>query len=223
MPTTNENFFTRERMQAIGLGIARGFKAHDRDNPLASAGAAMEATIGTQMDFDQRGEARQQRLDDLAAIEEKQIRAEERSLENAKKMGDIDTEAMIERQRKQRAEDKAWRESQAVVGISRGLRTNRADSVEEAARRQFTQDFMRFVGGNIPRFPGSPPIDPYESAPEYEARGLRRGDDYSIPQDKPTKRSRGMMRTLDGRMVKAIEDPDQDTPIFGDGGRDYAY
>jgi hypothetical protein len=32
-----------------------------------------------------------------------------------------------------------------------------------------------------------------------------------------------MMRTQDGRMVKAIEDKDQDTPLFGEGGRDYGY
>lgn len=234
MPTNNENFFTRERMQAIGLGIGRGFQSHDPNNPFASAGAAMEATIGAEMGLEQQRKSRQERLDDLAAIEKKQIDAErraeeaairqdERALKQARKMGDLDTEMMLDRQRKQRADEKAWRESQATVGISLGLRTQRPYSRDKAVQRQFMQDFMRIVGGNIQKVPGSPPIDPYESVPELEQRGMQRGKDYSMPEDKPVKRSRGMMRTSDGRMVKAIEDTDQETPLFGETGRDYAY
>lgn len=234
MPTDNEEFFTRERMQSIGLGISRGFQAYNPDNPFAGAGAAMEATIGVDMARDERKKAREEKLSDLEAIkserldaeqraEEAQIREENRKIEQAKKLGDLETEQMLERQRKQRADEKAWRESQATVGISLGLRTQRPDSRDKEVQRQFMQDFMRIVGGNIPKVPGSPPIDPYESVPELERRGMQRGSDYSMPEDKPVKRSRGMMRTPDGRMVKAIEDTDQRTPLFGETGRDYAY
>lgn len=234
MPTSNEDFFTRERMQAIGLGIGRGFQSYDPNNPFAGAGAAMEATIGTEMNLDQRRKERAERLADLDAIrkekldaerrvEEAAIRQDERTLEQARKMGDLDTEVMIERQRRQEAEEKARRERMAVVGISRGLRTQSPDSRDKEVQRQFTKDFMRIVGGDIPKIAGSPPIDPYESVPELERRGMQRGRDYSMPEDKPVKKSRGMMRTLDGRMVKAIEDTDQETPVFGEGGRDYAY
>ena len=234
MAKKQEPFFTQNRMRAIGLGIGRGFQSHDPNNPLAAGGAALEATIGAELAFEGRDRDRQERLDDLESIrkekvdaerraEEAAIREDKRALENRKKMGDIDTEVMIERQRRQEAEEKARRERMAVVGISRGLRTQRPESRDTAVNRQFMQDFMRIVGGNIPKVPGSPPIDPYESFPEYERRGLRRGKDYSMPQDKPTKRSRGVMRTADGRMVKAVEDTDQETPVFGEGGRDYAY
>jgi hypothetical protein len=234
MPTSNEDFFTRERMQAIGLGIGRGFQSYDPNNPFAGAGAAMEATIGTEMNLDQRRKERAERLADLDAIrkekldaerrvEEAAIRQDERTLEQARKMGDLDTEVMIERQRRQEAEEKARRERMAVVGISRGLRTQSPDSRDKEVQRQFTKDFMRIVGGDIPKIAGSPPIDPYESVPELERRGMQRGRDYSMPEDKPVKKSRGMMRTFDGRMVKAIEDTDQETPVFGEGGRDYAY
>lgn len=221
-------------MRAIGLGIGRGFQSHDPNNPLAAGGAALEATIGAEMAFEGQDRDRKERLDDLESIrkekldaerraEEAAIREDKRALENRKKMGDIDTELMIERQRRQEAEEKARRERMAVVGISRGLRTQQPESREKAVNRQFMQDFMRIVGGSVPKIPGSAPIDPYESAPEYERRGLQRGKDYSMPQDKPTKRSRGVMRTADGRMVKAVEDTDQDTPLFGEGGRNYAY
>lgn len=227
MPTSNEDFFTRERMQAIGLGIGRGFQSYDPNNPFAGAGAAMEATIGAEKTRSERladlDAIRKEKLDAERRAEEAVIRQDERTLKQARKMGDLDTEVMIDRQRRQEAEEKARRERMAVVGISRGLRTQSPDSRDKEVQRQFTQDFMRILGGDIPKVAGSPPIDPYESVPELERRGMQRGRDYSMPEDKPVKKSRGMMRTFDGRMVKAIEDTDQETPVFGEGGRDYAY
>ena len=227
MPTSNEDFFTRERMQAIGLGIGRGFQSYDPNNPFAGAGAAMEATIGAEKTRSERladlDAIRKEKLDAERRAEESSIRQDERTLKQARKMGDLDTEVMIERQRRQEAEQKARRERMAVVGISEGLRTQRPDSRDKEVQRQFMQDLMRILGGNIPKVAGSPPIDPYESVPELERRGMQRGRDYSMPEDKPVKKSRGMMKTFDGRMVKAIEDTDQETPVFGEGGRDYAY
>lgn len=227
MPTSNEDFFTRERMQAIGLGIGRGFQSYDPKNPFAGAGAAMEATIGAEKTRSERladlDAIRKEKLDAERRAEEAVIRQDERTLKQARKMGDLDTELMIDRQRRQEAEEKARRERMAVVGISRGLRSQSPDSRDEEVQRQFMQDFMRILGGDIPKVAGSPPIDPYESVPELERRGMQRGRDYSMPEDKPVKKSRGMMRTFDGRMVKAIEDTDQETPVFGEGGRDYAY
>ena len=216
MPTSNENFFTRERMQAIGLGIGRGFQSYDPNNPFASAGAAMEATIGAEMGFEARDRSRKEHLDDLAAVEKKQIEAEkraeeasirqdERALKQAQKMGDITTEIMLDRQRKQRADEKAWRENQEVVGISHGLRTKRPYSLNNAM--EFAKWFAHTMGGGHPRFKGNSPISLYDERTMSEPQAPR---------------SRGMMRTPDGRMVKAIEDSDQTTPIFGEGGRDYA-
>jgi len=230
MPTINDNFFTRERLQAIGMGIGRGFQTYDPNNPFAGAGAAMEATIGTEMAFDAQRRQRSERLEDLAAIERKQISAEQRS-EQAQILSEQRQENALDRQmnrtlelqQKQREAERDWRKSMDVVGIDLGLNT-RDRNKKAATNRAFSEWFAGAMGGGAPRFSGKAPIDPYEeTAPEFESRGIRRGSGYSTPQDKPQSRARGMMRTQDGRMVKAIEDKDQDTPLFGEGGRDYAY
>jgi hypothetical protein len=234
MPTENENFFTRERLQAIGMGIGRGFQAYDPNNPFAGAGAAMEATIGTEMAFDAQRRQRSERLEDLAEIERKQLRAEERAEksqleserraeEGRERAADRQMKRTLELQQKQREAERDWYASMDVVGIDRGLNT-RDRNKKAATNKAFSEWFAGAMGGGAPRFSGKAPINPYEeTVPEFESRGIRRGSGYSMPQDKPQSRARGMMRTQDGRMVKAIEDKDQDTPLFGEGGRDYAY
>jgi len=230
MPTINDNFFTRERLQAIGMGIGRGFQTYDPNNPFAGAGAAMEATIGTEMAAEAQRRQRSERMEDLAAIERKQISAEQRS-EQAQILSEQRQENALDRQmnrtlelqQKQREAERDWRKSMDVVGIDLGLNT-RDRNKKAATNRAFSEWFAGAMGGGAPRFSGKAPIDPYEeTAPEFESRGIRRGSGYSTPQDKPQSRARGMMRTQDGRMVKAIEDKDQDTPLFGESGRDYAY
>ena len=181
MPTSNENFFTRERLQAIGLGIGRGFQSYDPNNPFAGAGAAMEATIGTEMNLEQAS-----------------IRQDERDLTKAKKMGDISTELLLDRQAKQVAYEKAEREKQEVLQVSLGLRSKTPNSREKEVLRQFQLDFMRVVGGQVKKISGSPPIDPYESVSELEDRGLQRGKDYSMPEDKTKKPVRSNFSLYEG-------------------------
>lgn len=154
MPTNNENFFTRERMQAIGLGIGRGFQSYDPNNPFASAGAAMEATIGAEMGLEQQRKSRQERLEDLAAIEDKQIdaelraearaiRDEERQRENARK----DQKEMLDRFKKMR------------VGIVDPGRAKKASEFQ-----QFAKWFANLFGGKHPRFKGRSPISLYDES-----------------------------------------------------------
>ena len=209
MPTSNENFFTRERLQAIGLGIGRGFQSYDPNNPFAGAGAAMEATIGTEMNLEQQRKARTERIEDFNAVrkekldaenrsEEASIRQDERDLTKAKKMGDISTELLLDRQAKQVAYEKAEREKQEVLQVSLGLRSKTPNSREKEVLRQFQLDFMRVVGGQVKKISGSPPIDPYESVSELEDRGLQRGKDYSMPEDKTKKPVRSNFSLYEG-------------------------
>lgn len=154
MPTSNEEFFTRERMQAIGLGIGRGFQSYDPNNPFASAGAAMEATIGAEMGLEQQRKARSDRQQDLADIEDKQIRAEvraeqqqiraeERQRENARK----DQQEMLDRFKKMR------------VGVVDPGRAKKASEWQ-----QFANWFANLFGGKHPRVKGRSPISLYDES-----------------------------------------------------------
>jgi len=154
MPTSNENFFTRERMQAIGLGIGRGFQSYDPNNPFAGAGAAMEATIGAEMGLEQQRKARSDRQQDLADIEDKQIRAEvraeqqqiraeERQRENARR----DQQEMLDRFKKMR------------VGVVDPGRAKKASEWQ-----QFANWFANLFGGKHPRVKGRSPISLYDES-----------------------------------------------------------
>jgi hypothetical protein len=246
MSKSTDSFFTREQLQAIGLGVGRGFQAFDPDNPYAGAGAALETTIGFDIASRDRDRARREQLEDAAAdeirklkaelraeeskrraeqrAEESDIRAEDRAEERAIDKDRRDMENELEFQEKQRQANLDWLRKQRVVGISEGLKSKSATS-NSATLKEWSEWFANTISGGAKRFPGKSPIDPYEeeSVSDLESRGIGRGSGYSMQQDKPQSKARNVMRTSDGRMVKAIEDTDQDTPVFGEGGRDYAY
>ncbi|MBM3967742.1 MAG: hypothetical protein FJ308_22195 [Planctomycetes bacterium] len=168
MPTSNEDFFTRERMQAIGLGIGRGFQSYDPDNPYAGAGAAMQATIGTEMSFEQQRKVRSERLQDLAAIEEKQIRAENRSAYRRKKEVEDEITRTLDLQKRQREAEKQWLDSMDVVGIDRGLGSRRSSKKKEIDWRLFANWFANLFGGDHPRVKGRAPISMFDELMGYD-------------------------------------------------------
>lgn len=185
MPTSNENFFTRERMMAIGMGISRGFQAHDRKNPLASIGAAMEGSLGVQMGEDLRKQTRAERLADLAAIEEKQKQAEVRAEE-----GQIRAEARARQNAvNQRADLAAWqkqqREQSKFFAIDQGLKTS---GNKDAALKAMREWFASLMAGDQPRYPGSAPIDPYAKVDDETAIG--KPMNYGSYQDRRSKAPR---------------------------------
>lgn len=165
MPTSNEEFFTRERMQAIGLGIGRGFQSHDPNNPFASAGAAMEATIGAQMGFEARDRSRQERLDDLAAVEKKQIEAEQRAEERQ-----IDSERRAESARirtEERQRENARKDQQEMLDRFKNMRVGVVDpgrAKKASEYRQFSDWFATLFGGSKPRFKGNAPISLFDES-----------------------------------------------------------
>jgi hypothetical protein len=230
--TQEEPFFTRDRLRAIGLGIGRGFQSYDPNNPFAGAGAALEGTIGTEMAIEDRKRGRDEAVSDRDSAEQARIRAEKRAEEADIRAQDRAEESRVraekrnEQARREATEwDRIGRFKDMQVGtVSQGANSESARRAAESMR-QFREDFARMMSGRLPRYSGNAPIDPYadDTVMPYEARGLRRGRDYSTPDDKPVARERGMMRTSDGRMVKAVEDKDQNTPLFGEGGRSRAY
>lgn len=242
MANDNDEFFTKERLRSIGLGIGRGFQSFDPENPFAGAGAAMETTIAAEMAQEDRTRTRSERLADLAMIEEKQKEAERRSeerqkeaerrseerqkeAENRAEQRQKDAEAREEAaSRRLRQDQLDWYRSMDVEAISKGLRSE-SNGRDKQSLAAFVRDFADIMGGSGRRIPGLAPIDPYEGIASLEMAGRQRGKagGYSMEQDKPQRLSRGMMRTDDGRMVKAVEDKDQETPIYGDRGRSYAY
>lgn len=169
MPTTNEDFFTRERMQAIGLGIGRGFQSYDPNNPFAGAGAAMEATIGAQMGFEARDRSRQERIDDLAAVEKKQIEAEKR----AKEM-QIDSERRAEAAKirsEERQRENARKDQQEMLDRFKNMRVGVVDPGRAKKSREFSQFsewFANLFGGNAPRFKGKSPISLFDESMAME-------------------------------------------------------
>jgi hypothetical protein len=233
MPTTNEEFFTRERLQAIGLGIGRGFQSYDPNNPFAGAGAAMEATIGAEMIVDQRRKDRRERFEDLEIIrkekldaerraEEASIREFDRRIEQAKKMGDIETQQMLERQRKSREELQDWYKKQQVVGISEGLAKKKSPGFP-----QYLNLLANLLGGNKPRIKGNAPINLFDESmtmepatAEYRPSPMRRplgvemmrGDeDFGSTQPNPS----GARNTyIDSKGIKRYADTGQPFGMF---------
>lgn len=233
MPTTNEDFFSREQMQNMAMGLGQGLQGRDF---ASSFGAALSGTVGADLIRQQRREERQQRLEDLAAIEEKQkqaeIRAEEgqiraegrettrRSEERKQRLADLADSAVRAEESQIRAEARArqnainqradlaaWqkqqREQSQFFSIDQGRKTKKPP---HPAIAEFNKWFASMFNGDRLRYKGNSPISLY--------------DERTMSNSKQP-RSRGMMRTSDGRMVKAVEDTDQDTPIFGEDGRDY--
>jgi hypothetical protein len=229
---TQESFFTKDRLRAIGLGIGRGFQSYDPNNPFAGAGAALEGTIGTEMATEDRKKARSDAISDRDAAEQARIRSEKRAEEADMRAQDRAEKARIRAEQRNEQDRRAATEWDRIgrfkdmqVGtVSQGAKSESARRAAESMR-QFREDFARMMSGRLPRLTGNAPIDPYadDESMTHKNRGLSRGQDYSTPNDKPVARERGMMRTSDGRMVKAIEDKDQNTPLFGEGGRSRAY
>lgn len=182
MPT-NENFFSSERLQDIAVGIGRGLQSFDPRNPFFnSAGAAMEASAGGQILRDRRAEDRQQRQEDLAAIEQKQkdaeARSEERQLESEQRSEDRQIAS------EKRQEESHARQMDALAGVvDRGTDTGK----RKATNAKFSLDFMSLMGDQVLIAMGKAPIDPYEMDYERDRllEGKRRGHEFSTLRDRP--------------------------------------
>jgi hypothetical protein len=140
MPTTNEDFFSREQMQNMAMGLGQGLQGRDF---ASSFGAALSGTVGADLLRQQRREERQQRLEDLDEIEKRQIRAEERQRGYAVK----DREDLLKYYKQMR-----------VATLDRGRAKPQADW------KAFGEFFAKLFGGKRPRFKGNSPISLYDES-----------------------------------------------------------
>lgn len=182
MPTTNEDFFSREQMQNMAMGLGQGLQGRDF---ASSFGAALSGTVGADLIRQQRREERKQRLEDLAAIEEKQKQAEIRAEE-----GQIRAEKRARQNAvDQRADLAAWqkqqREQSKFFAIDQGLKTS---GNKDAALKAMQEWFASLMAGDQPRYPGSAPIDPYAKVDDETAIG--KPMNYGSYQDRRSKAPR---------------------------------
>lgn len=184
-------------------GIGAGFQSYDPNNMFRGAGAAISANTASRR-------AREAR----ATEEDFKIAEEQRTIENAK---------TVRGQQADEALDFMRRKSKLEKDLRGGVKTVFPGTKGPEAQ-QWMKQFHAVFGKHMTSIPGAAPINPetdFEMAMLNE--GKRRGEHYSMREDARPRKERGMMKTNDGRMVKAVEDTDQETPLFGDKGRDYAY
>lgn len=175
MPTSNENFFSRERLQDLALGLGRGLQ---EQNFSSSFGAALSGTVGANMARQARKEARDERTQDLEKIEEKQIRGEERqrgyARESTAEQRKYEKESTDE-QRKYAEElkDKEreyYRKSRVLLADKGRARVDNS---------MFNEFFAGLFGGNRQRVPGKSPVDVYDF-PELDSSTADVGPNASL-------------------------------------------
>jgi len=95
---------TKDQLRDIAMGVSRGFQAYNPDNPLASAGAAMEGSLLSGLERERRTEDRQFQLED-----ESRAAKEKRDFFDfqlgAKRSDDAERAKMARDQEKQSRED----------------------------------------------------------------------------------------------------------------------
>jgi hypothetical protein len=155
--TQDEEFFTQERMRAIGLGIGKGFQSYDPNNPFAGAGAAMETTIGSEMGIEARKQSRADQVTAQDKEEASKRAAEVRSEERAVR----DEDRAIANQKKVQDEQaKRWKDMHFGV-FSQGKDSPSAIA-ERRKNSSWMQDFADAMTGGYPRLKGNSPIEIYE-------------------------------------------------------------
>lgn len=159
--TQDEEFFTQDRMRAIGLGIGKGFQSYDPNNPFAGAGAAMETTIGSEMGI----EARKQSRTDQETERADRVKAQDKA-EASKRDAEVrDEERAIRDENRARGNLKKDQEEQAKrwKEMNVGLVSQGKDSQSAMAERrkytEYAQYFAKVMSGSLPRLKGNSPID----------------------------------------------------------------
>ena len=169
-----DDFFDPDRLRDLGMGIARGFQTYDPNNPLASAGAAMEGTLTSQANREGRAQQRAEgvedreraaedrerarvqanadQLDDEARAEQRRIDAEKRAETRV-----IDTETRAET----RAQEQRFRDMH--VGVPVKVLDAGKSTAAAIAARFYAISGIKGSGGNSP-------IDPDEDVDEADAR-----------------------------------------------------
>ena len=152
--TQDEEFFTQDRMRAIGLGIGKGFQSYDPNNPFAGAGAAMETTIGSEMGIEAR---KQSRADQVKAQDKEEsnkrgaeVRSEERAIRD-------EDRARANLKKDQEEQAKRWKEMK--VGLVSQGKDSQSAAADRRKNSEYAQYFADAMSGSHPRLKGNSPVD----------------------------------------------------------------
>lgn len=175
IPDRNSPFITDSQINDMLFGIGSGM-ATSESGFVRGFGTAMAGVAGQKIRERERMQTREERLADLAMIEESKIRAEGRAEEaQIRQEGRAESaqvrqegraeEAQIRQEGRaldladeQRRRDKAYFAGQRFSGISRGLKP---PSKPSATDDSFFKWLSRTLGSAKLQFAGKPPIDPY--------------------------------------------------------------
>jgi hypothetical protein len=177
---TND-FFDPDRLRDLGMGIARGFQTYDPNNPLASAGAAMEGTLTSQANREGRAQQRAEGVDDRERAAEDRERARKQA--NADQLDDeeraeqrrIDAEKRAETRviaTETRTDTRAEAQQAAELARFKGMTVgvvNAGKSTAAAEAARLYRDGFYAISG-IKGSGGNSPIDPDEDVDAADAR-----------------------------------------------------
>jgi len=147
--------FTREQLQDIGLGVGRGFQAHDPNNPFRATGAAMEGTIASGLMRESKDEERQNRLDDIESADKSRREAEARAASERIAAEKRNESRVIEGEKRRTQQDRDqynWMVAQEEERKKREKAQRGAVKVfDRGSQTAFNETFARLMGGNAPR------------------------------------------------------------------------
>jgi len=164
IPDQNSPFITESQINDMLFGIGSGM-ASSESGFVRGFGTAMAGVAGQKIRERERMQTREDRLADLAMIEESKIRAEGRAEE-----AQIRQEGRaLDLADEQRRRDKAYFAGQSFSGISRGLKP---PSKPSATDDSFFKWLSRTLGSAKLQFAGKPPIDPYRDIVQNRIRNF---------------------------------------------------
>lgn len=162
MPTTNQNFFSREQLQNMAIGLGQGLQGRDF---ASSFGAALSGTVGADLIRQQRREEREQRLEDLDEIEQRQIRAEDR--QRQQRLEDLDLAEQRQIRTEERQRGYAVKDREDMLKYYKQMHVapfDRGKAKQQIEWKQFGEFFAKLFGGNRPRAKGKSPISVYDES-----------------------------------------------------------
>ena len=170
---TND-FFDPDRLRDLGMGIARGFQTYDPNNPLASAGAAMEGTLTSQANREGRAQQRAEGVEDRERARQ-QANADQLDDEERAEQRRIDAEKRAETRviaAETRTDTRAEAQQAAELARFKGMKVgvvNAGKSTAAAAVARLYRDGFYAISG-IKGSGGNSPIDPDEDVDAADAR-----------------------------------------------------
>jgi hypothetical protein len=219
--------FTNKDMEDILFGVGQGMSTSE-SGFVRGFGTAMAAAAGQKIRKRDKEEARAEREKEIADLEARQIsseiRAEGRQIaaeERAASARAQNLSDVMKAKKQERADIRAEEEEDRLRYIGQGVNTIGGKYSPGRVSPEFKFSMSKALGSEGLSIGGKPPSGWSDDDLFSEiAAGMDSGS-AEIPSGK--RKRRVMARDPDtGQNFFAIEDVDQETPLFGDRGRNYA-